>query len=254
MKPFLIGFGLLLSPTLAQQPLDVPVKFEVASLRPSGRSVLEAIQARVPIGLHYGSGHLSLGVVTLGQMARLAYGLTLQDELVGPEWVVNSNRKEDNFDLEARFPEGTSEHHALLMLQTLLADRFQLRVRMENTVRTGSALVIAKGGHKLKERDPAVPRERRPGYSASTTQELAGYLTGMMGEPVADETGLKGACDLFMEPARLTQLPEGGGSVRESMRTDALEQLRRMGLNVETRKVTGKRLVVESADRTPSEN
>ena len=62
----------------------------------------------------------------------------------------------DRFDIVANAPgEGTpTGDDVRRMLQTLLADRFQLKLHRETKERPVYALVVAKNGPKLKESAP----------------------------------------------------------------------------------------------------
>jgi len=80
-------------------------------------------------------------------------------------------------------------------LQTLLADRFQVKVHRETREMTEYELVVAKSGSKLKELDPGVGN----GISANcgelketrtTISNLAVTLSRQLGRPVLDRTGL----------------------------------------------------------------
>ena len=71
-------------------------------------------------------------------------------QLVGlPDW---GDSGKDVYDVAARFPEGRapSLEIARRMLQTLLAERFQLKLHRETRELPVYALVAGKGGPKLK--------------------------------------------------------------------------------------------------------
>ena len=73
-------------------------------------------------------------------------------QLNAPSWLDEPN----SFSFSAKIPEGVSEKQIPAMLQTMLADRFALKVHWESQVQTVFALLVAKGGPKLKKSDLAV--------------------------------------------------------------------------------------------------
>jgi uncharacterized protein (TIGR03435 family) len=185
----------------------------------------------------------------------------------GPNWL-----ETDRFDVEAKAPEPATEGELHLMLQALLAERFQLKMHRSPKERGGCALVIAKGGPKLKA-SPA--QEERKGLwrlnggplvgQAASMSQLAKTLSGPVGRPVTDETGLGGTYDFTLRwtpdesepdwlaalpPEVRAQLPPREAPTGPSIFTALQEQL---GLKLETRKVTIETLVIDHVER-PSEN
>jgi uncharacterized protein (TIGR03435 family) len=67
-------------------------------------------------------------------------------QVAGPDWM-----KEQRFDILAKLPDGATKEQVPEMLQSLFAERFQMRVHREDREIPVYALVVAKGGHKLKE-------------------------------------------------------------------------------------------------------
>jgi uncharacterized protein (TIGR03435 family) len=102
--------------------------------------------------------------VPLRQVIRNAYGATSDEQIVGgPEALLGQhfdvNAKVDA-DLAAAMKKMKREdqnRQMALMLQSLLAERFHLKVHIETKVMPVYALVVAKGGPKLKESAPAPP-------------------------------------------------------------------------------------------------
>src|SRR5262245_28581099 len=110
---------------------QAPPSFEVASVKPNaapGNNVFIQMQP---------SGRLAIRGVPLRQIINWAYQLRPDDERLidVPEWT-----RTERFDVNAKAPEGTPlgsinpvgpPSPGLLMLRTLLAERFQLRIRTE---------------------------------------------------------------------------------------------------------------------------
>lgn len=144
------------------------------------------------------------------------------------------------------------------MLQTLLAERFQLQFHRETKEMPVFALVLAKGGHKLKESAADAPgrngtRTSATGmhmeYSHGTMEGLASQLSHTAGRRVVDRTGLSGywAFTFDWVPATRTSDPD---SSAPSMFTAIQEQL---GLKLEPAKAPFEMLVVDRVEK-PSEN
>ena len=96
------------------------------------------------------------------------------------------------------------------MLQTLLADRFQLRVHREMKEMPAYALLVGKGGPKLRESSPDTIESARIGVngrnqsiaaSRMSMSDLADMIPGIffVDRPVVDRTGLAGAYDFKIE-------------------------------------------------------
>jgi uncharacterized protein (TIGR03435 family) len=96
-----------------------------------------------------------------------------------------------------------------LMLQGLLADRFQLTVRHEKRELTAYVLVVAKltkDGVKMHPVENSAPSYRPYGGAEGrhirgriTMPNLAGYLSYQVGGPVSDKTGLDGVYDITLD-------------------------------------------------------
>ena len=149
------------------------------------------------------------------------------------------------------------------MLQTLLADRFKLKVHREQVETPVYALIVAKGGPKFKasspDADPTVHVTCNPCSSnyvvtmpRGTMEDLARHLSGAGGRPVVDQTGLAGTFDI-----KLTYKPEytrSSGAEPDlnliSVFTAVQDQL---GLKLEPSKAPIEMLVVDHVEK-PSEN
>jgi uncharacterized protein (TIGR03435 family) len=91
--------------------------------------------------------------VPLSALIGYAFGIP-QNRIKGPDWAMN-----ERFDIVAKLPPGATEDQVPKMFQTLLADRLKLALHSGSDQQEVSALVVAKGGLKLKEASPvaAVP-------------------------------------------------------------------------------------------------
>lgn len=209
---------------------DPPQEFEVASVKLSGpRTGPE--QGTMGCFRRDPSRYVCLNA-SVSLMAMQAYGL--KPYQLRPPFSEDTVR----FNVEARVPPGATTEQVKVMLQHLLAERFQLSFHRENVEVQGYALMVAKGGPKLRETvpesrasgDSAPPRAPqevenadgfhnfriRNGFSVSRANgltrwvgtavstnstegaNLCGMLNSITGQPVIDATGLTGKYDLVL--------------------------------------------------------
>jgi uncharacterized protein (TIGR03435 family) len=205
-----------------------------------------------------------------------------------PGWVSS-----DRFDIQAEAEGNPTKDQMRLMMQALLAERFQLKVHFETQVVPVLAMVLAKPdktGPKLRPHSEGVPCEATPatnGPSASATsvfppvcdvymmnispntgaragsrnttlEALAGGLPGIGGldRPVVDQTGLSGRFDFSIEftPESHTPSTASAGVPADVPGSTFLEAVReQLGLKLEATKAPLRILVVDHVDR-PSAN
>jgi uncharacterized protein (TIGR03435 family) len=151
---------LLAASAFAQTPAPAPLAFEVASIKPAGPLNPAAIQSgKMRIGMKVDGAICDIGSFSLRDLIRTAYEVK-DFQITGPEWL-GSAMTATRFNIQATLPAGATEKQVPQMLQALLADRFKLVIHRESKDHSVYALVVAKGGPKLKvaEPDPAVPAE-----------------------------------------------------------------------------------------------
>jgi uncharacterized protein (TIGR03435 family) len=140
------------------------------------------------------------------------------------------------------------------MLQSLLADRFNLRVHYESRELPIYALVAAKGGPKLKPwPTDEKPRGTSWGHSQIRIQggPIGGLVTGLsntLSRTVVDQTGLAGNYDINLKwtPDEQQGTPDAGPTLFTALQ----EQL---GLRLKPDKGPVQVLVVDHIEQ-PSEN
>jgi uncharacterized protein (TIGR03435 family) len=145
------------------------------------------------------------------------------------------------------------------MSQALLAERFKLAAHRETKDLAVLALVVAKGGPKLKESEGEgesittnAKKVGTGGRSVRTSMaQLADLLDGGIGpEPIVDQTGLKARYDFTLDLARYISGNEKVDWL--AVLSEALHQ--QLGLNLERRKTRIEMLVVDRAEKAPVEN
>lgn len=216
--PSWIAFAQSQAASPAETRLAKTAKFEMASIkhykRPPKGSVL--IGMFVPAR----SGRLSAMGTTVRGLIFAAYGVEDAQIAGGPEWTTS-----ERFDIQAEADHATraelrklSIDQAILvkrhMIQKLLAGRFALKFHHETRNLPVYALMVAGHGPKLREVDkPTAPPgeaggphgpKGRPDWfehdprraaafgSYTTMSEEARNLSGLLGRPVLDRTGLTG--------------------------------------------------------------
>jgi uncharacterized protein (TIGR03435 family) len=154
---------------LAQQPLA----FEVASIKIAEPITPQRVmQGKMKIGMNVDGARVDIGYFGLRELIMAAYRIK-SHQLVGPDWM-----SAQRFDISARIPEGVSKDKVPEMLQALLAERFGFKFHRENREQPMYALVVGKGGIRMKEAAPE-PAEAKPAAPAPGAQ---GFSMGIGGE------------------------------------------------------------------------
>lgn len=248
--------------------------FEVASVKPNDSGDFSLVGVRVLPG-----GSVVASNVSLRTLIGFAYGLDTYDGIQG-----RSSLLDRSFDVMAKAaedltpaPPGTVG--ALnVMMQNLLAERFNLVVRVDERPQQGYALVRAAAkeslGSGLWPSDLTCPR--RPGASSQIPGDtrtcrirvsnnelradghdmsaLARALSGMLRRPVVDRTGLSGSFEVRMtfDQEQLVALMGVQPGAREGVASSlpplftALEE--QLGLKLEPERVPGRVVIVEHVE------
>jgi uncharacterized protein (TIGR03435 family) len=227
--------------------------FDAASIKPND-------SAGGVSSIHMTAGRASMVNVSLKKVMLNAYGIPDDREymIAGPDWLTA-----EHFDIDATFPTATPAPQVRQMLQTMLAERFQLALHKETRQLPMYSLVVAKSGLKIHAVEDGESRTSapRPGHFEATKitmQKLADLMAKQAGRPVSDATGLDGvftfmldwspSADLKMASADATAPVDTQGP---SIFTALQEQL---GLKLESGKGPVEVLVVDRMEKTPTEN
>jgi uncharacterized protein (TIGR03435 family) len=192
-------------------------------------------------------------------LVRYAFGIDEDSRILGtPSWL-----KEAYYSIDAKVSgEDAAAYSKLtqeqrnLMLQALLADRLKLKTHHETRDLPVYALVVAKGGSKLKESQPdeaasAIVRFRGKGEldaTSSSLESLPMYLTRELDRPVINKTGLTGKYDFTLRfaPGQSASSDSDAASIFTAIQ----EQL---GLKLEPTKAPLDVLIIDHVEK-PSEN
>ena len=224
--------------------------------------------------------------IPLKTLIAQAYGIKQDLISGGPDWVDS-----EGFDVDAKVLGPTLDILKSLtpedlqsMLQSLLAERFNLKLHRETKTLPIYELVVAKGGAKLKELPPIDPTaeeakapadRRRLGATSTGPGEfngeaviitnLADHLAYIVHHPVTDKTGLTGIYDINLKWTPEDQPAEAATEVdcAQGKLVGPCSQLtgptiftalqEQLGLKLQSSKGPVETLVIDHAD-PPSEN
>lgn len=251
-----VGFG---------QPGGGTPSFEVVSVKPSAPPIATANEysagynagmraALASMGIRVSGRRVSVTDASLHDLIRVAYGVK-DHQISGPSWLAG-----DKFDVIATMPDGATREQAPEMLRTTLEQRFHLKLHKEMREMAVYALVADRKGPKLTpaaapggnsihvgeaEEAPGIRHVRARGAMSA----LADSLTKVAGKPVMDMSGLKGPYDfaLTYSPELSATGEDAGPSLANALRNQ-------LGLRLDARKMKVEVLVIDSADKMPTEN
>lgn len=207
--------------------------FEVASVKPVTLDPARLKAGLQHVGVTIDAARVDFGAITMANLIRTAWQVKGY-QVVGPDWM-----NVERYDIVARMPEGSRRAQIPQMLQTLLAERFQLALHRESRDLPAFALAAAKSGPKLKPSpeesaagsegggevfrsnstlsqkgtvtnsgpDGAVvqtigPHGMHLEMRQMTMPALCGHLIALTGKSVTDMTQLKGRYDFALDLSR----------------------------------------------------
>lgn len=228
--------------------------FEVASVKVNKSGAGGALSGRGG-SIRFTPGQVSMENVSLWKIIGSAYGVGEDKDyaMTGAGWL-----KDERYDVLAKFPPDTPRDELQTMLKNLLAERFKLTLHRETKELSVYALVVAKGGSKLREVE-----DGQTGFNMGRGQikaqkaalrPFADRLSQYLDRPVQDFTGLTGVFDFTLTWTPDASVAPGDASEPvsgPSIFTAIQEQL---GLKLEARKGSIEVLVIDHAERIPVEN
>ena len=129
-------------------------QFEAASVRLS-----PWFDGACPQSIKMDAARVTVECATLLTLIGYAFGFS-PDRIRGPQWLRDA--KSTRFDLTATIPPGEPLVRVPVILQTLLAERFQVALHRAAGPEEIYALVVAKGGITLKPAGPPVADSDAP--------------------------------------------------------------------------------------------
>ena len=247
---------------LAQQSTNRP-EFEVATVRPYAPQTPGG--GFKMTGNNDDPGTARMVAMTLHDLVSQAYHVK-DYQVEGPAWTTT-----ERYDIVAKIPAGTSRETRRLMEQNLLADRFRLAVHREPKELQVYALVVAKGGLKLEP----VPADR-PGPGGFVRfhgighiecvklpfSQFADMISRYVDHPVVDKTEIKDLFDFKLDFAmdpRLLMIPGMAAKAPVPAQGDQdlpsiFTAVQTLGLRLEARKEPMDVIVIDHAEKIPTEN
>jgi uncharacterized protein (TIGR03435 family) len=228
---------LCLSGMLTLQTAVQP-KFEVASIKPGDPNSPHT-------GADSDNDRLTLTNVTLKRCIMTAYRIGPNQIVGGPNWLDS-----DRYVIAAKAEQAAHDDVMMLMLQSLLAERFKLVLHRETQVGEAYAMEVAKGGAKMEKAetngDSTNSFRGRLEAKGTTMARLAEVLSRQMDLPVVDQTKLEGAFNFTLK-----WQPENNGAAAETV--DALPSIftalqEQLGLRLRATKAPIEMLVIVRAE------
>jgi uncharacterized protein (TIGR03435 family) len=275
-----LGLLMMAAVSVASSQTVTPdqLTFEVASVKPA-----KSVNGRFTMNGGPGTGdpgRITYTNIMLRRILLSAYDVK-NYQISGPDWL-DSLR----FDITAKIPDGATQEQFQSMLRNLLATRFRMTTHRESKELPIYALLSAKNGPKvhatvddgsagkppddqlatiqsvegkdgfpaLALRNPGLVIETKNGRARVTAKEtpiskFADLLSGQLGRPVIDMTGLTGNYSFVVYFTPEDQNPDGGPD--PSIFGALQEQL---GLRLEARKGPVELLVIDHAEKVPTGN
>ncbi len=224
--------------------------FDVATLKASGHYVGKDYRGALLVE----PGRVSARNVSLLYLIEEAYHLQPFQVTSGLKWL-----DEEEFDLDGRSEARPTPVQMRAMLQALLAERFHLAAHPDKKEMRVYALVVDKGGTKLKPSTGDPKPTTSPANFHGSMRDLASFISISLTIPVVDdptrpaiatgapvpvldETGLDGRYDISFNLAH-----DAGDAY-----TRWQNALHDFGLRLESRRGAVDVLVVDRVERTPS--
>jgi uncharacterized protein (TIGR03435 family) len=259
-----------------------PPAFEVASVRTAAPSSGGPVRS----SMRGGPGTADAERIVFTNVTLMSVLLRASDvksyQAQGPGWISSLR-----YDITAKVPPGATKEQFNIMLQHLLADRFHLLLHHETKELRGYELVRGKGDPKLKSSTEVgadvvpttspktdangFPQLSSPGlvimeglrgtavvsFLTARAQPLSA-LTELLSKefrmPVTDKTGLSGKFNFTLEfaPQAPGALPIESPDDSAGNLTSAVPQ--QLGLRLEPKNLPVDILIVDSAEKTPTDN
>jgi uncharacterized protein (TIGR03435 family) len=210
MSKFTLKLCLLVVFAATSAFAQTKLAFEVATIKPAPpmdmAKVAAAMQAggKMPIGANVDANRAEYLYLDLRSLMSNAYGVKPY-QISGPDWMATTR-----FDIVAKMPEGSKKEDAPKMLQALLEERFKLTTHRASVEHPVLALVVGKGGPKLKastetpvaidESAPLKPGELKMDGSEGPVRVKVDLTTG--GSVI--DMGLRGKMTYRLNPATQT--------------------------------------------------
>jgi len=262
MQRFALGVSLVVFAcrSFGQSAPAAPA-FDVASVRVSqvGKAGGEGSRRQ---SIQFSPDSVTMRNASFRSIIQWAYHV-MDYQITGSDWLAT-----ERYDIAAKSASAVPEDQLRQMLQTLLAERFKLTLHRQTKELPAYVLLVAKGGPKFKESttdgEPNIdPQPNRMVVNIQRTpvSQLVEGLSNILRAPIIDETGLKGKYDVSIDVAKylpdIQARVDGGG--RGGPPIDPIPIImtgiqEELGLKLESRKMPLDLLIIDHAEKVPTEN
>ena len=262
---------------------QVRPQFEVAAIKPAA----EALSGDFVLGLNARGAQVHISWASLADLVNMAYRVK-RYQISGPSWFGS-----DHFNVDAKIPDGFTTRQVPEMLQSLLDERFGMKSHWDKKELPVYTLGLTGTGTTLTEVTAPDDQLSFPigningrhaiidfGSGGTFTfgdnmldarklnlDQFTEWFSNFLDRPVLNGTGLKGYYDFQLKlTARdfqtmwLWAMIAGGANVPPQALADGLSleslpnALKKLGLTLERGKGPVEVLVIDSVQRTPTEN
>lgn len=254
----LAGIAIPGSGQTERPPAGGAQKFEAASVRledphdpHSSLEYTNSPQFRV-IQAVFPSNRLTIRHTGLKSLICESFGIKCSNILEAPEWL---DRQHYDLDAKVEGDARLTQEQMRPLLRNLLAERFHLETHKEQRIVPGYALVVAKGGSKLKANTGAPSSGMNSGFELKFQNASVDVIANSVGyelrQPVVDKTGLTGKYDfdlIFTRDDHPNDFPHPDyGSIFTAIENQ-------LGLRLAPEKIPVDYLVIDHVERVPTEN
>jgi len=229
--------------------------FEVASVR-AGTSGRIFSPDMLPTTVS-AADSLMMRNMTLRGAVAWAYHV-MDYQVTGPEWI-----QLQRYNISAKSGGPVHEDELRTMLQTLLADRFKVAFHRETKEQQVFVLSVGKNGTKLKETESEGDLSIQPDQKRMTItvnrapiSRLVEGLSEVFKAPVIDKTGLNAKYDITVDVGKYMAdfQSSAGGTPPDPIAMITMGLQDALGLKLESKKVALDLLVIDRAEKVPTEN
>ncbi|MBZ5677228.1 MAG: TIGR03435 family protein [Acidobacteriia bacterium] len=242
------------------QDLAKPLAFEVASITPCppGTPAPPTEHAGIAEFTSPG-GRFRASATTVKFLLEWAYGIQPSQHSDGPAWLGT-----DRYDIVAKAEGNASDPQIKRMVQTLLAERFQLKLHRESKELSAYVISVGKTApklfppkddetHALRVAPQMGPNQKPVSYRVIATRYTLTQLTDIfarqMDSLVVNQTGLNGEFDFTLD---LTPDEERPNPVDPTILMTAMRE--QLGLTMKSQKIPVDFLVIDSAEKVVAGN
>jgi uncharacterized protein (TIGR03435 family) len=165
-----LGFALMAGTLAHAQAPEQKIEFEVATVK---KSPPPGTDNALTAGLKIDGAQVRIGALTLRDYVAMAYRVKPY-QISGPDWMAT-----ERFDIAAKLPSNVRADQFPTMMQSLLADRFGLKLHREPKEMAVYALTIGKPPLKLKENAIDANTSAPVAFEASGTGSAAGVAVNL---------------------------------------------------------------------------